>query len=266
MLCPDPSKRASIPDILSHRWMRSESYIRRVSFPQPAPSAGLAEDTFASIAQILQPPNPTEGRLNELSVPVSSCSDGFASYHSPDSRLFNPTEDPSFSTLLRVEVDVAAAATAATTAATTITKSVLPSDGSLSNSSYDTQSDASSTWNCRSFSIDNTADVSGFSMSQCSAISHKSNGGSVRMRSPRGHLISDSHSGAPSTSWHTVETSFSVSSLNTPMATPGATPRLGSLYQDGGHCESMSAESSQSEKVIAGIRRQIRIGIGIGTG
>lgn len=29
MLCPDPIKRASIPDIIAHRWMRSETYCRR---------------------------------------------------------------------------------------------------------------------------------------------------------------------------------------------------------------------------------------------
>ena len=39
MLCLDSSKRASIPDILSHRWMRQDNYCGRVSFPLVAPMA-----------------------------------------------------------------------------------------------------------------------------------------------------------------------------------------------------------------------------------
>lgn len=39
MLCLDSSKRASIPDILSHRWMRQDNYCGRVSFPLVTPMA-----------------------------------------------------------------------------------------------------------------------------------------------------------------------------------------------------------------------------------
>ena len=39
MLCLDSTKRASIPDILSHRWMRQDSYCGRVSFPLVTPTA-----------------------------------------------------------------------------------------------------------------------------------------------------------------------------------------------------------------------------------
>jgi hypothetical protein len=231
MLCLDPSKRASIPDILSHRWMRAESYIRRVSIPQPAPSTST-EDSSVLAQSMPLPTHPSEGRLNELSVPLSYSTDEFTSYRSPDSRLHIPPDDLSPSLLLRVDVDVTAA-----------TKSIFPSD-TLSNSSYDTQSDSGSTWNCRSFSIDNAADVSG----------------SIRMRSPRALLPSDHQVGASSITFSTVET-YPLSCLSTPMATPGATPRTGSgtdyrvgsqhLYQDGVHCESVSGESTPSDKVRA---------------
>jgi hypothetical protein len=39
MLCLDSSKRASIPDILSHRWMRQDNYCGRISFPLVTPMA-----------------------------------------------------------------------------------------------------------------------------------------------------------------------------------------------------------------------------------
>ena len=39
MLCLDSTKRASIPDILSHRWMRQDNYCGRISFPLVTPLA-----------------------------------------------------------------------------------------------------------------------------------------------------------------------------------------------------------------------------------
>ena len=234
MLCLDPSKRASIPDILSHRWMRAESYIRRVSIVQPAPSASHTEESNFVTAQLMPlPTHSFESCLNELSVPVSCSTDGYTSYRSPDSRLHNPPDDLSPSLHLRVDVDVG-----------TATKSAYPYDGTLSNSSYDTQSDSGSTWNCRSFSIDNATDASG----------------SIRMRSSRGVLPYDHQLGASTIPLSAMET-FSLSCLSTPMATPGATPRTGSgadhrigpqfTYQDGVLCESVSIESTPSDKVRA---------------
>jgi hypothetical protein len=231
MLCVDPSKRASIPDILSHRWMRAESYIRRVSIPQPAPSTSTEDSSVLSQSMPL-PTNPCDSRLNEFSVPLSYSADGFTSYGSPDSRRHIPPDDLSPSLLLRVDVNVTAA-----------TKSIFPFD-TLSNSSYDTLSDSGSTLNYRSFSIDNAADVSG----------------SIRMRSPRALLPSDHQVAASSIAFSTVET-YPMSCLSTPMATPGATPRTGSgadyrvgsqyQYQDGVHCETVSGGSTPPEKVRA---------------
>lgn len=215
--------------------MRAESYIRRISTPQSAPSVSHTEDSTVAVlaAQILPlPTRSSESRLNELCDPLSYGTDGLTSYRSPDSRLHIPPDDLSPSLLLRVDVDVGAAM-----------KSVFPSDGNLSNSSFDTQSDSGSTWNCRSFSIDNAADMSG----------------SIRMRSPRGLLPFDHQVGAPAATLSNLET-YSLSCLTTPIATPGATPRTGSaadyrmghLHQDGGvHCESVSGESTPSDKVRA---------------
>jgi hypothetical protein len=108
MLCLDSSKRASIPDILSHRWMRQDNYCGRVSFPLVTPMAPVpSKDCALGLPFSLNPVTqktaqhpssaPTgEERLGECvsqSGSIAGAVDDFNADSAVNGRLQNTRED-----------------------------------------------------------------------------------------------------------------------------------------------------------------------------
>lgn len=259
MLCLDSSKRASIPDILSHRWMRQDNYCGRASFPvitplAPAPSKDSVLGLPFSFANgapkyAQQPPStppPAEERIGESGSQSGSSAgtlDDFNADSAVNDKLQNNMDDFHRRSALDVE-------------STASLPSVSPSETVVWAPSSDTHPDSAIIKN-----------VSGDSTDDFSPIAALRLGNSVKTRPIRSEAPvthTDPREGPILNHWPTMDTP--VSRLNTPAETPRALsgggveprmiiplsagadiPRMDSL--DSSRCDSGSSLDSLSFKV-----------------